>query len=136
MLLHISSIKRLSWRSALALFFYLSSLLAFLVGVSVTERPSIVDDHFLVKAYYSLSLFVVGGIDLGTPVGGPQFGRVLLWVAYFGAPILAASTLIETFFRAIARENWQLRHIKNHIVLYQNSVAIALCCLYRQWRLL
>ncbi len=117
MLFQVSSIKRLSWRSALALFFYLSSLFAFLIGVSVTERPSIVDDHFLVKAYYSLSLFVVGGIDLGTPVGGPEFGRVLLWIAYFGAPILAASTLIETFFRAIARENWQIRSIKNHIVI-------------------
>ncbi len=87
------------------------------MGVAVTERPDIVGSGWLARAYYSLSLFVVGGIDRGTPTGGPPLGRALLWLSYFGAPILAASTLIEALLQAIAPRNWRLRRLRDHIVL-------------------
>lgn len=72
-------------------------------------------------AYYSLSLFVVGGVDLGTPVGGPAWGRVLLWMSYFGSPILAAWTLIEALLRAFRPQVWQLRRLQNHVVVVGNN---------------
>ncbi len=105
------------WRSAGAVFFFLSALLGFELGVSVTERPDVVDSGLLVKAYFSLSLFVVGGIDLGTPVGGNAFGRALLWLSYFGSPILAASTLIGALLQALAPQSWYLKRLKDHIIV-------------------
>ena len=86
-------------------------------GVGLTERPDVVEGSLLAKAYYSLGLFVVGGLDIGLPTGGPLLGRVLLWIAYFGSPLLAASAVMEALLIVISKERWQLRRIKNHIVV-------------------
>ena len=109
--------SRISWRWWLAVVFSLFAFAGLVAGVSLTERPDVVDASFLTKAYYSLGLFVVGGIDLGTPIGGPLWGRVVLWIAYFGAPLLTASAVIDAVLSAMARRRWQLSRIRNHIVI-------------------
>lgn len=109
--------KKSSWRSLGALFFFSCALAAFHMGVAVSERPSVIDGSILAQVYYSLSLFVLGGVDLGMPTGGTALGRFLMWLAYFGAPILAASTIIDALLRALAPQGWQLRRIKNHIIV-------------------
>ena len=106
-----------SWRSYGALFFFISAVIGFELGVAVTERPEVVSSGILTKAYYSLSLFVVGGVDLGTPYGGPWIGRALVWSAYFGAPMLAAWALIEALLRSMTPQSWYLRRLKNHIIV-------------------
>jgi Trk K+ transport system NAD-binding subunit len=108
---------RISWRWWLALTFFLFAFTGLSLGVSLTERPDIVSEPNLTKAYYSLGLFVVGGLDLGTPVGGPWYGRLLLWVAFFGAPLLTASAVIDAVLTALARRRWHMRRIRNHIVI-------------------
>lgn len=108
---------KLPWRTAGAAFFFLSAIIAFELGVSVSERPGVVDADLLTKSYYSLSLFVVGGIDLGTPQGGSALGRFLLWLSYFGAPILAASTVITALLRALTPQAWHLRRLRDHVVI-------------------
>lgn len=105
------------WRSFGALFFFAAALSGFLSGVAVSERPDMYASGILTMAYYSLSLFVVGGVDLGTPIGGPLWGRTLVWLAYFGAPVLAASTLISALLKALAPQSWQLRRIRDHIIV-------------------
>ena len=105
------------WQSVAATFFFLSAIVAFEMGVSVSERPEIVDSSLIVKAYYSLSLFVLGGTDLGTPYGGNFLGLALMWIAYFGSPILAASSLIGALLRALAPQSWYLRRLKDHIII-------------------
>jgi voltage-gated potassium channel Kch len=60
---------------------------------------------------------VFGGLDVGFPVGGPLVGRVLLWLAYFGAPLLTASAAIETAMRVMRRDRWQLRRLSKHVVI-------------------
>ncbi len=110
-------IKDFPWLSAGALFFFFSALIGFASGVVVTERPDLATSGILIKAYYSLSLFVVGGVDLGTPLGGPPFARFLVWISYFGSPILAAWGLIGTLVRALAPQSWQLKRLKNHIIV-------------------
>jgi voltage-gated potassium channel Kch len=109
--------SNIPWRSAGALFFFFCALVGFELGVAVTERPEVASAGILTKAYYSLSLFVVGGVDLGTPFGGPFIGRILVWLAYFGAPILAASTLIAALLRALAPQSWYLRRLDDHIIV-------------------
>ncbi len=110
-------VKRISWRWPLALALFACAMFGLSSGVSLTERPGIVDGSLLVKAYYSLGLFVVGGLDIGLPTGGPLLGRVLLWIAYFGSPLLAASAVMEALLIVISKELWQLQRIKNHIVV-------------------
>ena len=110
-------LKKISWRWPLALILFTCAMLGLSSGVSLTERPDVYDGSLLVKAYYSLGLFVVGGLDIGLPTGGPIQGRALLWVAYFGCPLLAASAVMEALLIVISKERWQLRRIKNHIVV-------------------
>jgi voltage-gated potassium channel Kch len=110
-------LKQISWRWPLALSLFACAMYGLSSGVSLTERPNVVDGSLLVKAYYSLGLFVVGGLDIGLPTGGPLPGRILLWIAYFGSPLLAASAVMEALLIVISRERWQLQRIKNHIVV-------------------
>lgn len=105
------------WRTAGAVFFFISAIIGFEMGVSVSERPEILESSLLDKAYYSLGLFVLGGMDLGTPEGGPLIGRILLWLAYFGAPILAASTVISALLKALNPQGWFLRRLRNHVIV-------------------
>jgi len=117
MLQVLTLFKTISWRWPLALTLFTCAMFGLTSGVGLTERPDIVDGSLLVKAYYSLGLFVVGGLDIGLPTGGPLLGRVLLWVAYFGSPLLAASAVMEALLIVISRERWKLRRIKNHVVV-------------------
>lgn len=106
-----------NWRWFAALLFYSAGFSGLLMGVGLSERPDTVDAGVLTKAYYSLGLFVVGGLDLGTPVGGPLIGRALLWLAYFGCPLLMASAVIEAVLRVMRPGRWQLRMLADHIVI-------------------
>lgn len=109
--------RPVNWRWATAALLYAFALTGQLVGVGFTERPYVFDAGLLTKAYYGLGLFVVGGLDLGTPVGGPAFGRALLWIAYFGCPLLTASAVIEAVMRMMRPGRWQLRWLSDHIVI-------------------
>lgn len=108
---------KISWRTIAALLFFASGIIAFATGASVTERPDVTHAGLLAQAYYSLSLFVVGGVELGTPEGGPDLSRALLWLAYFGSPILAATTLIDVLLRVLSPHNLHIRRLRHHIVV-------------------
>jgi voltage-gated potassium channel Kch len=71
----------------------------------------------LVKLYYTGSLFVLGGTDLGTPSSGPALARALLWFAYFAAPLITVSAVVETAVRAVTNERWWLRRVRDHVVV-------------------
>jgi hypothetical protein len=59
----------------------------------------------------------MGGLDIGTPVGGPLVPRLMLWLSYFASPMLAASTIIEAVVKTISPYKWRFRRIRNHIVV-------------------
>lgn len=85
--------------------------------MDVSDRPGVPESNVFTKAYYAFGLFVLGGLDLGTPSQGPLFGKVLLWIAYFGAPVLTASAVIEALVHVLQPHSWRMRHINNHIVI-------------------
>ncbi len=109
--------KNLSWRWYVALVLFVCGIAGFRSGVVLTSGATLGDDGLLAHAYYSLSLFVVSGVDLGTPERGPWWGMTLLWLAYFGAPVLTASAVIEAVLRVLAPEQWKLRRLKDHVVI-------------------
>ena len=105
------------WRWLAAL-----TLLAFAVvglgsGVSLSEGPDLNSDGWLVIIYCALGLFVFGGLDVGFPQGGPGLARALLWLAYFGAPLLTASAVVEALMRVMAPDRWTLRRLRDHVVV-------------------
>jgi hypothetical protein len=108
---------RVGWRWLAALTFLVFALAGLASGVGFSERPGVDEAGWAVMTYYSLGLFVFGGLDIGFPVGGPLAGRTLLWISYFGAPLLAASTLIEALMRVMWRDRWHLRRLTDHIVV-------------------
>jgi voltage-gated potassium channel Kch len=82
-------------RGALATVVFLCAVEAFRSGVDVSARAGVPQMGLLTQLYYSAGLFVLGGMDLGTPVGGSTLARALLWGSYFCAPLITTSTLIE-----------------------------------------
>lgn len=111
----------LSWKSWSAIAIFGCGFVGLLAGVGVSERPGVSEADLLTKAYYAFGLFVLGGLDLGTPNSGPVFGRFLLWVAYFGAPIWTASAVLETILHALRPPVWTVRSVKNKIVIIGGS---------------
>lgn len=109
--------QRVNWRWAAAVTLFLLAFVGLLSGVSLSERPDVESSSLLTKAYYSLGLFVVGGLDIGTPSSGPMLGRTMLWLAYFGAPILTASAVIDAVIRVMAPHRWQLKRLHDHVVI-------------------
>src|SRR5215831_5977622 len=82
-------------RGVLAGSVFLVAFIAFQMGVGVSARAELPELGFLAHVYYSAGLFILGGMDLGTPVGGPPFARSLLWTAYFLAPVITTSAVVE-----------------------------------------
>ena len=105
----------LRWRIGLPVLAFVFAVTGLLSGVGVSER-ALGDSEVLPKVYYSLGLFLFGGLDLGTPVGGPAWGRSLLWVAYFLAPAITASALIDAMIRVLAPER-RLQRLRDHVVV-------------------
>ncbi|MFT7581220.1 MAG: voltage-gated potassium channel Kch [Myxococcota bacterium] len=93
------------------------AFVALMAGVGVSDRTAVADADVLTKIYYALGLFVLGGLDLGVPVGGGEFARSMLWVAYFAAPAISFAALIEGILRAIRPHAWLLRRLDDHIVI-------------------
>lgn len=108
----------LSWKSWSAIVIFSCGFAGLLLGVGVSERPGVSEADLFTKAYYAFGLFVLGGLDLGTPTGGPLYGRILLWVAYFAAPVWTASTVFETILNALRRPAWRIINIKRKVVIF------------------
>jgi voltage-gated potassium channel Kch len=108
-------LRSLHWRFGLPVVAFALGVVGFLSGVGVSER-ALEDTAALSKVYYTLGLFLFGGMDLGTPVGGPAWGRSLLWVAYFMAPAITASAVIDAALRVLAPER-RLKRMRDHVVV-------------------
>ncbi|MEO0437724.1 MAG: NAD-binding protein [Pseudomonadota bacterium] len=87
------------------------------LGVGFTERDLGNDSGPLEYLYYALSLFVIGGVDLGTPQGGPVWARAILWLIYFAAPILTVSAILDAIFQIFSAEKLKLRSARKHLVI-------------------
>ncbi len=105
------------WRGALAVLAFGLALYAFQGGVVVSDRPEVVGAGILTHVYYSLGLFVLGGLDLGVPIDGPDGARVALWFAYFLAPLVTTGVLVESALRLLTPAWIQRQHLRNHIVV-------------------
>ncbi|MFK7828836.1 MAG: NAD-binding protein [Congregibacter sp.] len=109
--------RKIPLRTMAAVAIFALALAGFQAGVTLTGDEISESRSMLVNAYFALSLFVIGGIDIGTPDNGPKLAILVLWFAYFAAPLLAISTLLEAFLRVFSNDRWKLRRLKDHIVI-------------------
>ncbi|MBT3428594.1 MAG: potassium transporter TrkA [Gammaproteobacteria bacterium] len=105
-----------NWRWALALIVIFCGFVGFQSGVEVSER-NLSEVGVATKLYYTLGLFILGGMDIGVPVSGPWWGQVLLWIGYFGAPLLTGSTIVDWLQRLVIDQQRWLKKVKNHVIL-------------------
>jgi voltage-gated potassium channel Kch len=103
-------------RYGLLLLVFAAGFVGLSSGVVLSERD-LADANAFAYAYYTLSLFVIGGVDLGTPVSGPTYGLVCLWTAYFMAPAITASALVEAALRLIDPRLRRLRRLHDHVIV-------------------
>jgi Trk K+ transport system NAD-binding subunit len=103
-------------RGAAFVIVYLAALAALSAGVGVSERD-LAGAGLFTRAYYALGLFVLGGLDLGTPVGGPDAARTVLWITYFAGPLITASAILETALRLLVPLALRVRPPSDHVVL-------------------
>jgi voltage-gated potassium channel Kch len=93
------------------------ALHAFRSGVGVSDRPGLPGAHLLAHVYYTAGLFVLGGLDLGTPVLGSEAERGLLWSAYFLAPLITTSAVVEGALRLVGAGGLDRVGLHGHVVL-------------------
>ena len=84
-------------------------------GAHVSERE--VPAAVLPRLYYCLSLFVMSGVDLGTPTGGPAYARGMLWLAFFAGPTLTATALFEAIWRLAVPMAQRLLPLRDHTIV-------------------
>ena len=105
------------WRGLAGAVVFACGLAAFVMGVEVSDRVGVGTAMVAVKIYYTIGLFVLGGMDLGMPSGGPLAAQVLLWIAYFAAPALTASAVVDGLFHILRPDAWKLRRLRGHVVV-------------------
>jgi voltage-gated potassium channel Kch len=110
-------LRSFGWRALLPIATVVLGLVGFASGVGVSQRADIADAGIAAQLYYTLGLFIFGGMDLGTPEGGAFVPRMCLWIAYFAAPAITASAVIETALRLVGVDRLGLRRIEGHIVI-------------------
>jgi hypothetical protein len=104
-------------RGAGVVLVFVLTLTAFAVGVGTTGGDEVGARSFLAWIYYAAGLFVFGGLDLGAPVGGPAWARAALWTAYFLAPIITATALVEAILRLIRPARAATAAMTGHVVV-------------------
>ena len=109
-------LRPLVWRVLAFVLVYLLAVLALTVGVGVSQRD-LSGAGIGERAYYALGLFVLGGLDIGIPEGGPAVARALLWAAYFLAPAITVSALLETAIRLLGPLALRVRPLSGHVVV-------------------
>ncbi len=104
-------------RVAPILVVFVATVVAIEAGVDVSERPGLPEQPLPVQLYYAIGLFVLGGLDLGVPVGGPTWARGLLWGAYFLGPAITTTAVAEGALR-VANPAWLGRwRNRDHLVI-------------------
>ena len=109
--------RSIAWRLGVLLAVMSIGFIGLSAGVELSQRPDIHEQSFPTRVYYLLGLFVFGGLDLGVPVGGPVWAQIMLWLAYFGAPAITTSAIVESALRILRPQAWRIRRLRNHIVV-------------------
>jgi hypothetical protein len=95
---------------------FLLGIYAFAGGVTTTEIDDLREQSVLAWIYYCAALFVLGGLDLGVPAGGPLLAQGALWITFFLAPAITATAVIEAAIRLLRPGSSSLQSLRGHAI--------------------
>ncbi len=78
----------LFWKPVLVSSVFVLAFITFLSSEMVGAAPI---GRVLKALYFSISLFILGGLDIGLPDSASRLVTAILWLCYFIAPLLTAS---------------------------------------------
>jgi FlaA1/EpsC-like NDP-sugar epimerase len=96
---------------------FLLTIGAFASGVRTSGVEDMLSLSIFAWIYYAGGLFVFGGLDLGVPVGGSALGRGALWIAFFLAPAITTTAVIEAALRLIRKEKAGRKSLRDHVIV-------------------
>ncbi len=80
------------WKSVLVIIVLVASWISFLNTDMLTAQGI---GRYFQSLYYSITLFIIGAMDIGFPRGGSKIVLIILWICYFLAPVLAVSYVYQ-----------------------------------------
>lgn len=86
-------------------------------GAGTTGIAALGNEPIVAWIYYAAGLFVFGGLDLGAPSGGPGWARGALWTAYFLAPAITTTAVLEAVLRLLRPKPRDAGGPEDHVVL-------------------
>ncbi len=96
---------------------FLLSIGAFASGVGTAGVDDMASLSIFAWIYYAGGLFVFGGLDLGVPTGGSAIGRGALWIAFFLAPAITATAVVEAALHLIQKDKFSRKWLEGHVVV-------------------
>jgi hypothetical protein len=93
------------------------TVMAIAGGVSTTGAGNIGEESVLAWIYYAGGLFVFGGMDLGAPNGGPAWARGAMWIAYFLAPAITTTAVLEAILQLLRPKSREVSRLQHHVIL-------------------
>jgi hypothetical protein len=96
---------------------FILTIAAFASGVRTTGVDDMLGLSIFAWIYYAGGLFVFGGLDLGVPTGGSGIGRGALWIAFFLAPAITTTAVIEAALQLIRKDKFSRKSLKGHAVV-------------------
>ena len=100
------------WKPILVLVVLLASWISFLNTEMLPDQSL---SLFFRSLYYSITLFIVGALDIGFPYGGPRAALITLWICYFLAPLLTISIVYQVIQEKIFSRILPL--LKGHTII-------------------
>jgi len=100
------------WKQVFVFLIFFSAFFSFLVSDFIKDTGV----NMIFKAfYYAVSLFILGGIDIGFPQNIHTIANMVLWICYFLAPLLTASFVYSFVQEKLL--NKIIPRFKNHTVI-------------------
>ena len=86
---------RIIWKYWKYFLFVLIILIAWTSFLQTNMVSDTGTGRYFEALYFSLSLFIIGGLDIGLPLGGSGMTITLLWICYFLAPLMTLGAVYQ-----------------------------------------
>ena len=113
----------LSGKLVAALLVFIFSGIGYLGDIGTTQAELFSDSGVVGWIYYTASLFVFGGTDMGLPVyqGYNLLAYYSLWASYLLAPLVTTTVVADALIKLIKTRDNSMTLVSDHLILIGSS---------------
>ena len=113
----------LSGKLVAALLVFIFSGIGYLGDIGTTQAELFSDAGVVGWIYYTASLFVFGGTDMGLPVyqGYNLLAYYSLWASYLLAPLVTTTVVADALIKLIKTRDNSMTLVSDHLILIGSS---------------